>query len=154
MSASPGRTYRYYRGTPLFSFGMGLSLTQFSLECTNKLVQGAKLVAPVPTNESLSPAGTALTKATATTSTNISVVCIVTNTGERSIWNAPALRPYSSQQKNQGEIVRLRTTGTRVGDEVVQVYHQVGSNLRATIMKQHPVPLRRLVEFERVTVCR
>ena len=50
--------------------------------------------------------------------------------------------------------MRLRTTGARVGDEVVQVYHQVGSKLRATIKQQHPVPLRRLVEFERVTVCR
>ena len=31
MVASPGRTYRYYRGKPLFEFGAGLSLTTFSL---------------------------------------------------------------------------------------------------------------------------
>jgi len=31
MSIAPGRTYRYYQGKPLFHFGFGLSLTQFSL---------------------------------------------------------------------------------------------------------------------------
>lgn len=31
MSAPPGRTYKYYNGTPLYSFGFGLSLTSFRL---------------------------------------------------------------------------------------------------------------------------
>merc|ERR1711870_141120 len=31
MSVAPGRTYRYYQGTPLFHFGFGLSLTTFRL---------------------------------------------------------------------------------------------------------------------------
>ena len=30
MVASPGRTYRWYRGEPLFAFGSGLSLTSFT----------------------------------------------------------------------------------------------------------------------------
>eukprot|EP01116_Phalansterium_solitarium_P015449 TRINITY_DN3413_c0_g2_i1.p2 TRINITY_DN3413_c0_g2~~TRINITY_DN3413_c0_g2_i1.p2 ORF type:complete len:747 (-),score=307.36 TRINITY_DN3413_c0_g2_i1:314-2554(-) len=30
MSIAPGRTYRYYQGTPLFAFGTGLSLTTFT----------------------------------------------------------------------------------------------------------------------------
>lgn len=34
MSHAPGRSYRYYTGTPLFQFGEGLSLTTFSLACT------------------------------------------------------------------------------------------------------------------------
>lgn len=33
MSKSPGRTYKYYDGTPLFRFGHGLSLTTFSFSC-------------------------------------------------------------------------------------------------------------------------
>ena len=33
-----------------------------------------------------------------------------------------------------------------------QVYHQVGGALRAAIRKLHPVPMRRLVQFARVTV--
>jgi len=35
MSAAPGRTYKYYTGTPIFPFGWGLSYTQFSLEWTS-----------------------------------------------------------------------------------------------------------------------
>ena len=34
MVSSPGRTYRYYQGTPLFAFGTGLSLTTFTHSCT------------------------------------------------------------------------------------------------------------------------
>jgi len=30
----PGRSYRYYTGKPLYSFGDGLSLTTFSHKCT------------------------------------------------------------------------------------------------------------------------
>mmetsp|Transcript_68123 Transcript_68123/g.221823 ORF Transcript_68123/g.221823 Transcript_68123/m.221823 type:complete len:755 (+) Transcript_68123:43-2307(+) len=33
MTSSPGRTYRYYTGTPLFAFGHGLSLTTYTLSC-------------------------------------------------------------------------------------------------------------------------
>merc|ERR1719401_1391465 len=33
MTEGVGRTYRYYTGSPLFRFGMGLSLTTFTLEC-------------------------------------------------------------------------------------------------------------------------
>jgi len=35
MTDAPGRTYRYYKGTPLWEFGYGLSYTTFSLEWTN-----------------------------------------------------------------------------------------------------------------------
>lgn len=31
MSDGPGRTYRYYKGTPLWPFGFGLSYTNFSI---------------------------------------------------------------------------------------------------------------------------
>ena len=34
----------------------------------------------------------------------------------------------------------------------VQVFHEVSETLRTAITKLHPVPIRRLVEFERVTV--
>lgn len=32
MQAGPGRSYRYYSGTPLFTFGFGLSYTNFTLQ--------------------------------------------------------------------------------------------------------------------------
>ena len=105
MSIAPGRTYRYYQGKPLFSFGMGLSLTSFSLECNATAHQPP---APMPLSID--------------SGRNMSVECTVAN------------------------------TGSLLGDEVVQVYHQVGGALRTSISKLHPVPLRRLVQFERVTV--
>ena len=33
MAKAPGRTYRYYTGTPLFKFGEGQSYTTFDLKC-------------------------------------------------------------------------------------------------------------------------
>jgi len=35
MTDPPGRTYRYYTGTPLYEFGYGLSYTTFSLKWTS-----------------------------------------------------------------------------------------------------------------------
>ncbi len=37
MTDGPGRGYRYYTGTPLFSFGDGLSYSKFTLTCTGGL---------------------------------------------------------------------------------------------------------------------
>eukprot|EP01051_Picozoa_sp_SAG22_P003510 SAG22_NODE_173_length_16589_cov_120.738933_2_plen_165_part_00 len=34
MSKPPGRTYKYYTGTPLFSFGTGLSYAKHKVSCT------------------------------------------------------------------------------------------------------------------------
>lgn len=34
MTGTPGRTYRYYKGEPLYSFGDGLSLTEFDVKCS------------------------------------------------------------------------------------------------------------------------
>merc|ERR1711959_658798 len=36
MSKSPGRTYKYYTGKPLFEFGHGLSLTNFTVTCAQE----------------------------------------------------------------------------------------------------------------------
>ena len=33
FATPPGRSYRYYNGTPTFAFGAGLSYTQFSVTC-------------------------------------------------------------------------------------------------------------------------
>ena len=41
-------------------------------------------------------------------------------------------------------------TGKITGDEVVQVYHSVGNDIRSRV--NHPVPIKNLVNFERVTV--
>jgi beta-glucosidase len=88
MSAWPGRTYRYYQGTPLFSFGQGLSYTTFTHNCTK--------------------------------SSRLDFECSVTN------------------------------TGTIDGDEVVMVFHNVSDTIRSHA--SHPIPLKALVAFERVTV--
>ena len=87
MSLAPGRTYRYYTGTPLFPFGYGLSYTSFSLNC---------------------------------------------------------------QQHKESFGCVVRNTGSREGDEVVMVYHRVSDDIRKSVT--HPVPLRRLVDFNRVSL--
>lgn len=92
MSTSPGRTYRYYTGTPLWPFGYGLSLSTFDLSCAMDMLPR----------------------------TQFAVRCVVSNTGARD------------------------------GDEVVLVYHRVGNDIRSKV--DHPVPLKRLVQFERVHV--
>ena len=33
LTTGPGRSYRYYTGTPLFAFGEGLSYTDFAMQC-------------------------------------------------------------------------------------------------------------------------
>jgi beta-D-xylosidase 4 len=37
-TGSPGRTYRFYNGTPLWHFGFGLSYTTFELTWANAAV--------------------------------------------------------------------------------------------------------------------
>jgi len=44
----------------------------------------------------------------------------------------------------------VANTGDMIGDEVVMVFHRAGSDVRA--QANHPVPLKSLVAFERVTV--
>eukprot|EP00475_Leptophrys_vorax_P024823 TRINITY_DN343_c0_g1_i1.p1 TRINITY_DN343_c0_g1~~TRINITY_DN343_c0_g1_i1.p1 ORF type:complete len:746 (+),score=247.05 TRINITY_DN343_c0_g1_i1:83-2320(+) len=91
MAKYPGRTYRYYSETPLFSFGHGLSYTTFKTSCA--------------IHEKLQI-----------------VTCDVTNTGSRD------------------------------GDEVVMLFHAVGADVRAQFGSQHPIPLKNLIGFERVSV--
>jgi len=93
MSTPPGRTYRYYSGSPLFTFGYGLSYTTFTYNCTS--------------DSSMFSAAT-------------SISCL------------------------------LHNTGARAGDEVLQVFHRVSDIIRKQCT--HPVPLRSLVDFTRVTV--
>merc|ERR1712039_378281 len=94
MSKAPGRTYRYYQGTPLFKFGFGLSLTEFKFACIGK--KDAK------------------------TNLTFQISCNITN------------------------------TGTRDGDEVMQVYHRLDHDIKVS----HPVPQSSLVDFARVRVAR
>jgi len=90
MALSPGRTYKYYTGIPLFPFGYGMSYTTFQMNCTGSQTSKTE---------------------------------------------------YSCMVKNVGQYD---------GDEVVQVYHSVGDDIRRKI--PYSVPMRSLVEFERVTI--
>eukprot|EP00041_Stephanoeca_diplocostata_P032967 m.1075633 g.1075633 ORF g.1075633 m.1075633 type:complete len:890 (+) comp24243_c0_seq1:40-2709(+) len=92
FATAPGRSYRYYSGNPLFTFGDGLSLTEFEHTC------GAATLSK--------------------DSQNVSVTCTVKN------------------------------TGSRTGDEVLMCFHAVSDDIRKSA--DHPVPFKRLVEFERV----
>ena len=40
MNSGPGRTYRYFRGTPSFAFGTGMSLTRFTLALASTAALG------------------------------------------------------------------------------------------------------------------
>ena len=46
----------------------------------------------------------------------------------------------------------VKNTGALAGDEVVMVYDALSAGVRAAVGKAHPVPLKRLVEFDRVAV--
>ena len=46
----------------------------------------------------------------------------------------------------------IENTGSMDGDEVIQVYHSAGDDIRAKIQDKHPAPIRSLVAFERVAV--
>jgi len=94
----PGRGYRYYQGTPLYSFGEGLSYTSFTHTCK---------------------------AATSTASAGFyNFVCDVSN------------------------------TGSREGDEVLMVYHKVGDSIKRAIGSKHPIPSRKLVAFDRVSLAK
>ena len=94
MTLPPGRSYRYYTGTPLFTFGQGMSYTEFGMSCTHRYASASSFP--------------------------ITVTCTVINKGNVS------------------------------GDEVVQLYHSVGKQIRA--VATHPIPLKSLVDFQRVSL--
>ena len=98
MSKSPGRTYKYYTGKPLFKFGTGLSYSHFTITC--------------------SASGTSAAYHSGVSTT---ISCSVAHSG-----------------------------GAAVGDEVLQMFHSVGATIKSAA--KHPVPIKELVGFERVTV--
>ena len=46
----------------------------------------------------------------------------------------------------------VKNTGQLAGDEVVLVYDTLSDTVREAVGASHPVPIRRLVDFERVSV--
>lgn len=46
----------------------------------------------------------------------------------------------------------VTNTGKRAGDEVLMVFHRLSAPLRAAVLREHPVPLKQLVDFERVAL--
>ena len=45
----------------------------------------------------------------------------------------------------------VKNTGKLAGDQILQVYHRLGDAVRATVSKLHPVPIKQLVHFERLS---
>ena len=95
MSKSPGRTYKYFTGTPLFEFGSGMTYSKMSMKCNTTAASGVSM----------------------------KIECQVTNLKE-----SPS------------------------GDEVLMVYHSVSDAIRSAA--KHPVPMKELIDFERVTVAK
>ena len=91
MAKPPGRTYKWYGGTPLWPFGSGLSLTSFAMNCS---ASSARIPA--------------------------TLACTVFN------------------------------TGGRAGDEVVMAFQRPSPAARA--LSKHPLPIKRLIDFGRVTI--
>ena len=46
----------------------------------------------------------------------------------------------------------IKNTGNMAGDEVVMVYDALSQAVRSAVGKSHPVPIKRLVDFERTTI--
>ena len=143
MSLAPGRTYRYYTGPVLFPFGFGLSYTTFSHHCT----------AQTPDD----------------------FACTVSNTGARDGdeivrwvgWGGVRVGQgcIGGWRRGRGDIFNLlapiQTPHTPYSHHLalltpppsqLMVYHRVGKDISSNVT--HPVPLRRLVDFERVAVPR
>lgn len=99
MSLAPGRTYRYFQGKPLYSFGDGLSLTTFTHDpcsCSQRQAESATV--------------------------NFACFCELKNTGERR------------------------------GDEVIFVFDSLSDGIRSLVNGAHPLPIKRLIDFERTTL--
>jgi hypothetical protein len=101
MSASPGRSYRYYDGSlgpALVDFGTGMSYSTFSVACT--CTHGCR--------------------------------------------------------DGAGQAIQLRCSVSNVagpdGDEVLMVYHRPSGEVVGRVAGAHPLPLKSLVAFDRVSV--
>lgn len=46
----------------------------------------------------------------------------------------------------------VKNTGKMAGDEVVMVYDALSQAVRSAVGNSHPVPIKRLVDFERTTL--
>ena len=79
MSAWPGRTYKYYAArTPLYEFGHGLSLTNFSLHCEEK----KPLAATAAVAAAAAAAAVAIASLPFSGVSELAFTCTVTNIGE------------------------------------------------------------------------
>lgn len=47
-------------------------------------------------------------------------------------------------------VCEVKNVGKVAGDEVVQVYHSVSADIKARC--EHPVPIKRLIAFERISI--
>jgi hypothetical protein len=133
----PGRGYRYYVGKPLFRFGEGLSLTNFTTTCTH-VIQPTRTTTGGPAIAARSPKG----RGDDNGSTNGS-----TNGGTNGGTNVG-----TSASKNATVVVQceVRNVGSlRSGDEAVILFHRPPP---ATDPAAPPTPIRRVLDFTRVTV--
>jgi beta-D-xylosidase 4 len=71
----PGRSYRYYTGTPLFKFGTGLSLTTFNISCGPAVLKAAETSLSAAVPAAAGPPPLPIYR-------KIIVSCVVSNTGK------------------------------------------------------------------------
>ena len=130
MTAGPGRTYRYYNGTPSFPFGFGLSYTTFSLIFAPPSPSSPSTLSPSISLDHLSP------KDLLTAQPSLSRSLLVTNTGARS--GDQVVFAYLSPRP--GILEAISSHRLREAPEDVRA----GTRDR--------VPIRKLVAFQRVHV--
>lgn len=151
MSEGIGRSYRYYKGKPLYAFGTGLSLTTFNISCS-----------PAASDDTTADAGTTATSADAGATAvppppfpiyrRVIVTCEVSadRLVSRVSWRLsralgnnrrfPSMRKLETQNRPRVRTyMQVANTGSMVGDEVLMIFHEVGDEIRAAASKLHPV---------------
>ena len=137
MSKPPGRTHRYFTGTPIYPFGYGLTLTSFEIiSCESEIKNNQN-------------------KSDRIRRTNrYRIINTITSSipSTKNVINVTDVAMTAAEVRNASLSLScvVRNTGNVDGDEVLQLYHIPPHDLKSKV--HHPVPIQRLVGFMRVRV--